>query len=287
MKALSAKSRDYGKLCDELRSLLEKGRLQAEKAVSEIANRTYWKVGKCLDAQSEVKDTKTSAAFIGRLASDLGISPSLLYHALQFFRAYPEGLPENPDAARLSWGSHLALLPLKDSEERLYYLERAINEGWSRSRLRRAIRSDLYATESGAPGGSGDAAAMLERPTSGLHTYVGVLERVIDADTLEVRVDLGFDVWKVERIRLRGIDAPELNTPEGKDARAFVEKALEGAPLVALKTYKMDRYARYIADVFYDPAAAAGGESKLFETGRFLNRDILAAGHAVVLFPFG
>ena len=287
MKALLAKRRDYGKLCDELKSLLEKGRLQAEKAVSEIANRTYWKVGKRLDAQHEAKDAKTSAALISRLASDIGISSSLLYHALQFFRAYPKGLPKNPDAARLSWGSHVALLPLTDSEERLYYLTRAINEGWSRSRLRRAIRSDLYAGGSGREREPG--ADLLQRPSSALHTYVGVVERIIDGDTLEVRIDLGFDVWKVERLRLRGIDTPELNMPGGKEAKGFVEKTLEGVPLVAFKTYKADKYARYIADVFYDPVAGEGDgdEAKVFETGRFLNREILEAGHAIVLFPVG
>ena len=86
----------------------------------------------------------------------------------------------------------------------------------------------------------------------------------------------------LERIRLRGIDAPELNMPEGREARAFVERALGGAAVVALKTYKTDRYARYVADVFYDPAAVAGDgkEVNIFESGRFLNREIIEAGHA-------
>lgn len=111
MNAITAKNQDYRNLCEELKGLLEKGRLQAEKAVSEIANRTYWNVGKRLDMQRETRDAKTSAALFRRLASDLDVSPSVLYHALKFYRAYPKGLPKNPDAARFSWGSHLALLP--------------------------------------------------------------------------------------------------------------------------------------------------------------------------------
>ena len=98
-----------------------------------------------------------------------------------------------------------------------------------------------------------------------------------------MRIDLGFDVWKVERIRLYGIDTPELNTQTGKEARRFVEKTLAGVELVAFKTYKTDIYARYIADVFYDPVGQ--DMAKVIETGRFLNREIVEANHAVVLSP--
>ena len=52
---------------------MEKARFQAEKAVSEIANRTCWKQGKRLDTQREAKDAKTSAALIGGPAPDIGI----------------------------------------------------------------------------------------------------------------------------------------------------------------------------------------------------------------------
>ena len=46
--------------------------------------------------------------------------------------------------------------------------------------------------------------------------------RVVDADTLLVEVDCGFGCRMEQRLRLRGIDAPELKTPEGARARAFV-----------------------------------------------------------------
>ncbi|HUU00535.1 MAG TPA: DUF1016 N-terminal domain-containing protein [Myxococcota bacterium] len=277
MTSITANKQEYHDLRQDLADLLEKGRLQAVQAVSEIANRTYWQVGKRLNTVSALADSGSSSAFITSLASDLGVSPSLLYHALRFFRTYPRGLPKEPDAAKLGFGSHVLLLPIKDESERLYYIGRAVAEGWSRSKLRRAVKSGLFARESGqtldAP------AATLDRPLPGLHRYVGIIEKIVDGDTLDVRIDLGFDVWRLERIRLRGVDTPEMDTAEGKAAREFVVQALSGVASVAFKTYKTDIYARYIADVFYDPAAE--DKDELIERGRFLNQELLDAGQAL------
>tara|TARA_E500000318_G_scaffold105508_1_gene112488 strand:+ start:600 stop:956 length:357 start_codon:yes stop_codon:yes gene_type:complete len=54
-----------------------------------------------------------------------------------------------------------------------------------------------------------------------MYHYKAVLVRVIDGDTIDVDIDLGFDVWlKKQRIRLAGIDSPECRT------RNKFEKAL-------------------------------------------------------------
>jgi micrococcal nuclease len=47
-----------------------------------------------------------------------------------------------------------------------------------------------------------------------LFTYKAKLVKVIDGDTLDVLVDLGFDIWAKKRIRLFGIDAPEIRTKD-------------------------------------------------------------------------
>ena len=277
MSSITANKQEYHDLRQKLADLLQKGRMQAVQAVSLIANRTYWHVGKHLNDAVVPEDKRTSSAFLQSLATDLGVSPSLLYQSLRFFRAYPRGLPSEPDAAKLGFGSHVLLLPIKDESERLYYIGRAVSEGWSRSKLRRAVKSGLYARESGQ---TVDApAATLERPLPGLHRYVGIIEKIVDGDTLDVRIDLGFDVWRLERIRLRGVDTPEMDTAEGKAAREFVVQALSGVASVAFKTYKTDIYARYIADVFYDPAAE--DKDELIEKGRFLNQELLDAGQAL------
>jgi len=45
-----------------------------------------------------------------------------------------------------------------------------------------------------------------------MYTYNAKVDRVIDGDTLDALVDLGFDTWKKVRIRFQGIDAPESRT---------------------------------------------------------------------------
>src|SRR3990167_7609795 len=47
-------------------------------------------------------------------------------------------------------------------------------------------------------------------------TYKAFIERVVDGDTLIVKIDLGFETRIREYLRLRGIDAPETDTAEGK-----------------------------------------------------------------------
>ena len=99
------------------------------------------------------------------------------------------------------------------------------------------------------------------------------------ADAIDVRIDLGFDVWKSERIRLRGVDTPELGTPEGRRAREFVTGTLAGAGTVVVKTYKTDAYARYVADLFHHPALER--KEDIFTRGHFLNQQLLDQGLAV------
>ena len=89
-----------------------------------------------------------------------------------------------------------------------------------------------------------------ERTAKDLFTYQAVIERVIDADTLKVRIDLGFDLEHRETLRLRDIDAPEVGTKAGDAAKAFVQSLLKEADSIILHTTRSDKYNRYLADVF-------------------------------------
>ena len=51
-----------------------------------------------------------------------------------------------------------------------------------------------------------------------MYEYEGIVERVVDGDTIDCLLDLGFTTWKKIRVRLAGIDAPESRT------RDLVEK---------------------------------------------------------------
>jgi len=61
------------------------------------------------------------------------------------------------------------------------------------------------------------------------------INRVVDGDTIDVTIDLGFDLHKKERVRIAGVDTPEKRTRDleekalGIDATNWMKKNLEGA----------------------------------------------------------
>ena len=61
------------------------------------------------------------------------------------------------------------------------------------------------------------------------------INRVVDGDTIDVTIDLGFDLYKKERVRIAGVDTPEKRTRDleekelGIDATNWLKEKLEGA----------------------------------------------------------
>lgn len=77
--------------------------------------------------------------------------------------------------------------------------------------------------------------------------------RIVDGDTFEIRVDLGYRTYSRFMVRIRGFDAPELNTPEGVLAQAKAHTILNAARVVHVRSYKdQQSFSRWIADVFVD-----------------------------------
>ena len=93
-------------------------------------------------------------------------------------------------------------------------------------------------------------------PKEQLFTYKAGVKKIIDGDTLIARVHLNFRMFITQKFRLRGIDCPEIATPEGKRAKRFVEERLKGLDFIVIKTHKdtTDKYERYLTDVFYSPS---------------------------------
>ena len=109
-----------------------------------------------------------------------------------------------------------------------------------------------------------------------LYSYRCIIEEVIDGDTLWAVIDLGFDTSIRQKLRLRGIDAPEPHTEEGKKAKGYVERRLKKRPNVVIKTYKSDKYDRYLTDIFYLPEEI--DSYRLAREGIFLNQELLDRG---------
>lgn len=108
------------------------------------------------------------------------------------------------------------------------------------------------------------------------YTYKAFLKKVIDGDTIEVLIDLGFSNYTTQRLRLNSIDTPELPSHEGLKAKKFIEKTLENVSFIIIKTHSHDKYDRYLVDVFYLEGNVR--EEDVLRNGRFLNQEILDAG---------
>lgn len=84
-------------------------------------------------------------------------------------------------------------------------------------------------------------------PHSPIYTYDASLVRVVDADTLELEIDLGFTVRMTLPVRVRGMDSPEYQTAAGKEARKFALAVLAHRPLL-IQTYRASQ--EWAADVW-------------------------------------
>jgi len=90
----------------------------------------------------------------------------------------------------------------------------------------------------------------LPEPT---YTYHGTIIDIYDGDTMTAMLDLGFDVWVKARIRIEGIDTPELRGIErerGIEARNYVRKLLLDQPVV-VTTRRKEKYGRWLAAVHF------------------------------------
>lgn len=100
-------------------------------------------------------------------------------------------------------------------------------------------------------------AAAQERPPNPYALYFAEVVRVIDGDTLDVRVDLWPGLQAVYAVRVRGIDAPELREAACPEERVWAEAAREQVArlypegsLVRLEDVEYDAFAgRVVADV--------------------------------------
>lgn len=100
---------------------------------------------------------------------------------------------------------------------------------------------------------------------------------VVDGDTMHVGVDLGMDVAMLQSIRVYGINAPELSTVAGKEAKIWaIEWFKTNCPAnkFTIQTVKdkREKYGRYLATI-------------VAPNGRIFNLDIVDEGIAVEYYP--
>jgi micrococcal nuclease len=109
-----------------------------------------------------------------------------------------------------------------------------------------------------------------------LYQYIATVNRVVDGDTLDIVVDLGFKMSWRANCRLTGLNAPELSSTveETKKAayaaKSYVESKIKPGDKVLVQSKKLDKYGRPVANIYYGKDFANS-----------LNKELLAEGLAV------
>ena len=115
------------------------------------------------------------------------------------------------------------------------------------------------------------------------YIYRGKLERVVDGDTIDALIDVGFDIWIKKRIRYSGIDTWESRTRDlaekakGLEAKARNKELLmeisSKSGYFRLKSHGVGKYGRVLGEIFIEDK-----EGKQWN----INKTLMSEGHAYV-----
>ncbi len=141
---------EYASFLEQIKADIHQTQLRASQAVTKELIMLYWRIGHGLSQKTSIEGW--GAKTVKRLAKDLettfpGVSGFSLRN-LQYMRKFAACYP-NPNCAtavaQIPWGHNLVLLErLSDVEKRIWYAQKTIEHGWSRSMLSNWIDSDLY-----------------------------------------------------------------------------------------------------------------------------------------------
>jgi micrococcal nuclease len=243
---------------------------------------TLWRLGRRITKERIAQGTGYHNTVLRDLCRDTRVSLRNLQYAVVFVRAYPER-PKQP----LSWGHYRLLLDRPTDAQRAHYEARTRDENLAVHTLARLIANDQRAID---PHGN-----VLKRPTTASYLYAATVVNIVDGDTLDLRIDLGFHTERIGRFRLADINTAELPTRRGdsriaqgsqttlvaeaRAARDFMFNRLLNAKTIVVKTQRTDQHGRYVTHLFY--SAADVSIDTCFREGTYLNAELIEAGHAV------
>ena len=115
------------------------------------------------------------------------------------------------------------------------------------------------------------------------YIYKAKLDRVVDGDTVDALIDVGFDIWFKKRIRFKGVDTWESRTRNleekalGLKAKArtkeLLEKVSSKSGYFRIKSYGLGKYGRVLADIFI-----MDKDGKQWN----VNKTLISEGHAYI-----
>ena len=80
-----------------------------------------------------------------------------------------------------------------------------------------------------------------------MYNYKAIVNRVVDGDTINLKIDLGFRLSYTANCRLAGINAPEMNTEDGKVSKVALMQMLDSE--FTIESTGLDKYGRPVVKI--------------------------------------
>lgn len=148
---------NYDEFLQNLKEQIRSTQVKAALAVNQELVMLYWRIGQEIRQRQQQEGWGTKV--IERLARDLrlefpdisGFSRTNLMYMRAFAEAYPDEQFVHQAGGQIPWKHNCILLDkVKDLEQRTWYIQKTIEQGWSRSVLIHQIEGDLYSRQGGA-----------------------------------------------------------------------------------------------------------------------------------------
>jgi predicted nuclease of restriction endonuclease-like (RecB) superfamily len=148
---------NYDDFLRSLKTRIRRAQVKAALAVNAELILLYWRIGK--EILYRQQQESWGAKVVERLARDLkiefpdmkGFSPRNLKYMRAFADAYPDEEFVHQLGAQIPWKHNCTILDkVKDLEQRIWYIQKTIENGWSRNVLTYQIDSNLYGRQGGA-----------------------------------------------------------------------------------------------------------------------------------------
>ena len=158
-KSSSVSIKDYANVLQSIKKQIQESQVKAALAANKELIKLYWSIGKTIAAKQ--KESGWGAGVIERLANDLqnefpgieGFSRTNIFRMRAFYEAYQKipqlvGQIEELPIFNIPWGHNAVLVEkIKDLNLKLWYAQKAIENGWSRSMLETWIKSKLHSRQ--------------------------------------------------------------------------------------------------------------------------------------------
>ncbi len=173
----------YGKLLGDIRTLIDEGKRRVQEVAGQEIVTMYWHIGQRITKEHLTENAGYQEAVLRDLSDELQVDISTLRRSVAFYRAYPQ-LPANP---ALRWSHYKALIPVADLKQRQWYENLVTQTNMPHQQLSKSIQNAAFQAQTAAKKTSGKTKAVataLTRPKDAAYLYRGIVDRVIDGDSV-------------------------------------------------------------------------------------------------------